>query len=365
MRANYSIRYLKIINFQDDDFLNAEWVSGNYYSNSGGYYLKHLHNPILLTDLLEIQQYLPDGHPDKQQNIPMKEEEFKVGTYYTYLGNNAEGCNKTKGKAYKLKAIRQNTIAIFDGNHGNECYLKDIRKAELHEIDITNLSNDEILEIAKQYFPKGTKYIPTSRVSKDTDTSTGEFIWGYDKRLEDARLFTGIYEDGKWAKIISSPIENKKETFVLPENWGIKITDKNHEILTNFYQRGYSFEQFIGKYINIYNKNKFNCYGKLQPQHIELSFDQFKKYVLKSEETEVVWKEKRRIGTFQEINSYYPLTPKECISNEIIIPKAVKRKENVVINVGIPNFANVNIPINPKPRKLAKSIKVKEFQLSI
>ena len=78
-----------------------------------------------------------------------------------------------------------------------QSYLKDIRKAELHEIDITNLSNDEILEIAKQYFPKGTKYIPTSRVSKDTDTSTGEFIWGYDKRLEDARLFTGIYEDGK------------------------------------------------------------------------------------------------------------------------------------------------------------------------
>jgi len=90
------------------------------------------------------------------------------------------------------------------------------RRALPHEIPapepVRTIGMEEILEEARRRYPKGTQYIPTSRNnSRHADTSCGEFKIATCGRLEDKVLSTGIYDGGKWAEIISTPVEDPLE----------------------------------------------------------------------------------------------------------------------------------------------------------
>jgi hypothetical protein len=70
-----------------------------------------------------------------------------------------------------------------------------------------------LAEVARRY-PKGTKYIPTRRSERYTDTSSGTFLYNTgSKRVEDKVLGTGIYEvtNNKWAEIVVDQPEKKVE----------------------------------------------------------------------------------------------------------------------------------------------------------
>jgi len=81
-------------------------------------------------------------------------------------------------------------------------------------------SMEELLEEARVKYPKGTKYIPTSRSSRSTDTSSGEFkISG--TRIECKINSTGIYDSflNKWAEIISLPEKVEEEWIPKVGDW--------------------------------------------------------------------------------------------------------------------------------------------------
>jgi len=65
-KLNYSkITYGKIDSIGFDCFTVSEGIHYNNYSKINGYYFNDCENIELLTDLSEIQQYLPEDHPDK------------------------------------------------------------------------------------------------------------------------------------------------------------------------------------------------------------------------------------------------------------------------------------------------------------
>jgi len=65
-KLNYSkITYGKIDSIGFDCFSVSEGIHYNNYSKINGYYFNDCENIELLTDLSEIQQYLPESHPDK------------------------------------------------------------------------------------------------------------------------------------------------------------------------------------------------------------------------------------------------------------------------------------------------------------
>jgi hypothetical protein len=65
---NTNVNYAKLKEL-DNDFTASDWIIRKSYEGTAKWSLDHIFNPVLLTDLSEIQQYLPDNHPDKQNNI--------------------------------------------------------------------------------------------------------------------------------------------------------------------------------------------------------------------------------------------------------------------------------------------------------
>ena len=171
------------------------------------------------------------------------------------------------------------------------------RKAKLEEIKTDLLSEDELLQVAKQFYPIGTKFRtiygddelltvvlnnhlmyysqkPTIIVSTDKGNgdilTNGAAIWSKSKG---------------WAKIINSPIQGS-DNFVLPEKWYCKRTKENSKILNEWNNKKYDSHAFCerGEGCMFSDKNysgtNLTNYGDYQ----EITFDQFKKYVLNKSE---------------------------------------------------------------------------------
>lgn len=250
---------------------------------------------------------------DVQQNSFKVEEKMpKLGEYWQYDG----------GSIYKIKKINDTTTVLFviyskvgsnKGETQDYCtsYFKNSdkwKKLFLEEIPVDKLSKEEILEIAKQYFPKGTKYYPISRkgvVNSSVYTenlvpelynSEGWWVVG------NANIYCPINK--KWAKIISTP-ESKETSF------RIKAVEKEEKPLV-----------FEGLYNQLKNSNQTTYTGDISTA---LAYS---------------------LQTFQ-----YPLTTKECYSvsekNPIIAikvrnkPKVKQVKKRVRLSLITPKTINL------------------------
>lgn len=126
-----------------------------------------------------------------------KEEELIVGEWYyqTEWG--------IRPIVFQIKRIKSGLVWADDFNGESQSTIERFReccrKATLEEIK--QVENNILLEEAKKKYPIGTYYIPTSRVEKRHDISSGKFFWSTTDRIEDVVNHTGIYEGGKWAKI--------------------------------------------------------------------------------------------------------------------------------------------------------------------
>lgn len=101
---------------------------------------------------------------------------------------------------------QHNPTTIF-GEPGKGCLYVGGKWAEIVTTATEPISSEQIagfIREAERRYPKGTKYIPTSRYSRNTDESSGTFIWNSSDRVEDKVNGTGIYEPkkNKWAEII-------------------------------------------------------------------------------------------------------------------------------------------------------------------
>lgn len=83
---------------------------------------------------------------------------------------------------------------------------------------------------------------------------------------------------------------NEKEEFVLPDTWCIQITEENREIIRKWYnnnRRGYSIGAFYGMRDGV--KSTYGVRG-LPENSFVITFDQFKKYVLKENQEQTKMK---------------------------------------------------------------------------
>ena len=106
---NSNTNYAKLEKFSGGIFYSKNWIHSEKFNGSGSWYISSIFDPILLTDLSEIQQYLPEGHPDKFKiETPINKVEnhtsFKVGDYITVIGAET---NKSKfiGDVLKIAEI--------------------------------------------------------------------------------------------------------------------------------------------------------------------------------------------------------------------------------------------------------------------
>jgi len=169
------------------------------------------------------------------------------------------------------------------------------------------MTKEQLLEKAKKDYPIGTVYgcvrfgydknkegykgistvEKTDEIKYFTYTSNGNFgdeIDIYSKGF--------IYSKGKWAEIISKPEEvetTKVDTFVLPEKWWMKVTDRNlPEINKARSLYGTYKNELSPRYIFVVNDANYKIRGATKEDDIseygeELTNDQFKKYVLKED----------------------------------------------------------------------------------
>lgn len=102
-------------------------------------------------------------------------------------------------------------IIVIDGEPTDGNYLyADGKWAEYSETGVQFL-----IKKAEKHYPKGTKYIPTSRTSRETDESSGCFKWDKNfRRIVDAANITGIFEPkaAKWAEIVEIAKQQQEES---------------------------------------------------------------------------------------------------------------------------------------------------------
>lgn len=139
-------------------FSEAISKSGYYSKESSNLLMADIPrlNPILLTDLTEIQTYLPDGHPDKikvdviPEYVECIEDDEFVGVW-----------DHTKGKIYKVEDNRILTNTSKAGIYiysilGVKCFKPSTKEA----YEKQNNKQSTVMEVGKWYrLPKCSNYI--------------------------------------------------------------------------------------------------------------------------------------------------------------------------------------------------------------
>ena len=259
----------------------------------------------LLTDLSEIQKYLPLGHPDLIVN---NNSMYKVGDFV--LANGSRGAGGWSSQIVQLLdlSVGSNCGGLLNKNSDFVAKLSNgytytiansniERKAKLEEIKTDLLSEDELLQVAKQFYPVGTKFRTIYGENKIGTVKFNDANY-FEKHRNPLNITITVEEYYKncpkwsiyskekgWAKIINSPIQ-ESDNFVLPEKWYCKRTKENSKILNEWNNRKYNTGAFCEKgegcMFSDKNYSTFNLtnYGDYQ----EITFDQFKKYVLNKSE---------------------------------------------------------------------------------
>ena len=158
------------------------------------------------------------------------------------------------------------------------------------------VDKDALLEEAKKRYPVGTKFKSALRGNKHPFQTIVKGNIYLDKVGGRQVIWNGdgcgfIYDDENWAEIVEEPKVETKEEFVLPEYWFLRFKTKEvFDELCKKYAPNFIFFENAGicnnptklKLGNYYYLTKDTRYGE------EITFDQFKKYVLNQEVKEEV-----------------------------------------------------------------------------
>lgn len=242
------------------------------------------------------------------------------------IGEDIDRYNYTKSWQYIVYDINT-SWALYDIKNWKEEFENRTEVPAPELIDYVTgkkLDKDALLEEAKRRYPVGTKFKSALKGDKHPfQTIVKENIY-LDKVDGRQVIWNGdscgfIYDDGNWAEIVEEPKVETKEEFVLPEYWFLRFKTKEvFDELCKKYAPDFIFFENAGicnsptklKLGNYYYLTKDTKYGE------EITFDQFKKYVLKQEVKSmkewsvgsyVVWltqfKEfKIKVGTIDEIS---------------------------------------------------------------
>lgn len=156
MKGKYNL-YVKVNRVTDKNlfFMNGESISNGYFGKATCIELKLIENPRLVEDLSEIQNFLPDEHPDKIIN-----QKFEIGKWYKWYQKNYG--NYHYGKVEKIN-LETDTLVMFPWIMQCTDYMYsgsfDLSKAE----QIQEISVKEVQE-----------FLPEGHVDKFCETCNGE-----------------------------------------------------------------------------------------------------------------------------------------------------------------------------------------------
>lgn len=176
------------------------------------------------------------------------------------------------------------------------------------------MTKEELLAEAKRKYPVGTVFVSWDDDNRHRTVNLypgeKEITWYWcqnpslcirnDNGMKTEGVFCSnphVYKDGKWAEIISKP-ESKE--FVLPEKWFINSSIKEERLLiAKWFDKNHGNSNGSTFYADsekqdLFNANGFtNAYNRGNVYHTdcpkiaaEITFEQFKKYVLKEDTME-------------------------------------------------------------------------------
>ena len=228
MKGKYNL-YVKVASVTDRNlfFMNRESISDGYLGKADCIAIKFIENPRLVEDLSEIQDFLPDGHPDKITSDVFKKGEYIVITdkfdswikdfvsnhIYkqrkdsTYLQPEYDSLNSITNDWFKYTRNNSHNWRYATQEEVDE-YERRGKPYDVIELQKKQLSMQEIQEKCKKRFPIGCTFIPIGssnrRILKDDSCTyciVGKNIWAHSGGGH-------LYKNGEWAKLVSSPKQN-------------------------------------------------------------------------------------------------------------------------------------------------------------
>ena len=335
----YGNQYTKFSKIEDNLFLGTEHIYDGKYQKSiliESWIFPVNNNITLLTDLSEIQQYLPDGHPDKINIIPEYVEYIndwdrswiKNKIYKTDNGlikyESGQCCSEPIELLIKQNYFKPSTKEAFDAQNNN-----------IKQPDLNNL-----LEEAKKRYPIGTKVDSLGGMSDQIINHNNPYFVENNKHIR----FTEnclVYNEGQWAEIIepAKPVETKSKYRIAAEEALKKFSD---------IQIG---DEYMTIRNNTYIANK-------SPRIVEDGSDTFidcgNGFLWRFDEPNLFgYKINKTI--FKKTNAY-PLPPNPIIANKQLIEKIqpiqLIKKKKIVMDTKINPIKSINTNLKIKNQKL-------------
>ena len=339
---------------------------GNYKGVNTNWSISYEHT-LEEADMNIVSNFLPKNHPDKIKTpSTMNNCEYKVGDWVKIIqdGNGINSISQVylnKIGKFIQKTDEKHPFIVRVPEHGNIHCLK-IIPATLQEIEsiVHTLTDEEILEVCKQFYPLGTKFrpahIPNNNITNyyiitkdsifhkngDKIVLTINEEWWIDRRnlkYSNTNYNRVIYYQGKWAEIVSDGQGIN--------TYGLKVGDTLKKEIINawagiegnfctYVQEGwvdtfcrYGEDRKIEDFRDIDGQIGFHVSGCTERTHY-LKAEGFKEFAdnfYKKEAKSWVQKQEEMLD---DAIKQHPLTPTECYpSNEIIIPQVIKAQKTI------------------------------------
>ena len=308
--------YLKLKKVTDTSYI-GEYVNVLFpeYNKEGKFDKTFNYSLNELTDLSEIQPYLPEGHPDKINTIPEYVEcivskhttMFTVGKIYNFpnpVDNEGEKREVTlKGSIWEFKP---STKEAYDAQENSK--IKDMEKSEFKKGEYIVLIDTPLIldSYPKNYIFKQRETnnyfvsVLDNNGSKTNGWSSIEYLSKY-WRYATPEEITEYERLGKPYDVTTLNKSNIKELTSLPKHWYITVTEDNQKIVSEWKKHELPVGSITGIYewnSGIDNKEWNLTLGEGWKN--EITFEQFKKWVLK---------ENSSVTTLQELPEKWAIKP--------------------------------------------------------
>jgi hypothetical protein len=158
------------------------------------------------------------------------------------------------------------------------------------------LNKEELIEEAKRRYPVGTKFKPAHIPNMsivytikgfDINTKLPSYIWNYSIE-EKKETEPVLWDSGRWAEIVSTPEVKAEELTSLPEKWCIDLSDREvFNVVKKYFNTCWAFcNQGFATSDGVDRNHWWVSSDKsIHDYYTEITFDQFKKWVLKESDT--------------------------------------------------------------------------------
>jgi hypothetical protein len=318
------------------EVISTSTTNKNLWIRFKGYSFEH---PACKFKLWEESKQIIKEKPMETNN------EFKVGEYVITKGYSTD----YDGRVLKITKISNGYyyFEILDNGYYNKNHNFDdsciLRRAKLEEIPTKDLSNEELLSIAKTYYPIGTKFICPS-FTKATENNEGNIVThhaisiSYDGNITGSGFYY-LRHDNKWAEIISSPNEIK----------GIKPSD----------------EIEIGDEVEVTQRDyEFGKKGIVQSYHTTNYFDiSDLKFPYNKDQLKLIRKA-NNTTTLIQTKKDDVLSPK--VENKVTVQIIERKIKNPILNISVQEEnQSIFVPLIQKETKKINNITIKNFSLTI